>query len=331
MLTLRSILVPLDGSQFSEQAIPLAAEIARRSGAILRIARVHQTPAAWATAMEFPKIEAEIEQELRERELAYLTSITGRMTQNERVRARSTLLDGPVAEALEAYVNTVDVDLIVMSTRGRNALGRFWLGSVADKMTRRSRVPVLLVRPGEDGKAPVPRLERVLIALDGSSFSEASLEWAVALGGLFGAEYELLTVVPGSEGLLDTVMVDGMPALLELEREEQEAAEGYIRGVESRLREAGHKVSSRVISGPAVHIAIGSQAEHHAVDAIAMATHGAGGFERWLVGSVTDRVVRESGRPVLVVRPNRVPAAGRNQLATSALASQSPSRQAGPR
>lgn len=321
MLTLRSILVPLDGSQFSEQAIPLAAEIARRSGAVLRIARVHQTPATWATAMELPQINAEVDQELRERELAYLASITGRMTQNERVRARSTLLDGPVAEALESYANTVDVDLIVMSTHGRNALGRFWLGSVADKMTRRSRVPVLLVRPGEGGKVPVPRIERFLIALDGSSFAEASLEWALALGSLFGAEYELLTAVPGSEGLLDTDMVDGMPALLELEREEQEAAERYVQGVESRLREAGHKVSSRVISGSAVHIAIASQAKDLGVDAIAMATHGAGGFERWLVGSVTDRVVRESDRPVLVVRPDRI-RAGRNHLAASAVASQ---------
>jgi nucleotide-binding universal stress UspA family protein len=322
MLTLRSVLVPLDGSQFSEQAIPLAAEIARRSGAVLRIARVHQTPAAWASAMEFPQIEAEVDQELRARELAYLASITGRMTQNERVRTRSTLLDGPVADALDAHAHTVDVDLVVMSTHGRNALGRFWLGSVADQMTRRSRVPVLLVRPGEDGKAPLPRLGRFLVALDGTSFSEASLEWAVALGGLFGAEYELLTVVPGSEGLLDTEMVDGMPALLELEREEQEAAERYIRGVENRLREAGHKVASRVISGPAVHVAIGSQAKYLGVDAIAMATHGASGFERWLVGSVTDRVVRESGRPVLVVRPDRIPAAGRNHIAASALASQ---------
>jgi nucleotide-binding universal stress UspA family protein len=63
----RSIYVPLDGSPFAEQALPLAAEIARRSGALLQVALVHHPVPALATALEVPEIEAQLDQEARAR------------------------------------------------------------------------------------------------------------------------------------------------------------------------------------------------------------------------------------------------------------------------
>ena len=64
----RSIYVPLDGSPFAEQALPLAGEIARRAGAILQLALVHHPVPALATALEVPEIEAQLDQEGRARE-----------------------------------------------------------------------------------------------------------------------------------------------------------------------------------------------------------------------------------------------------------------------
>jgi nucleotide-binding universal stress UspA family protein len=77
----RSILVPLDGSPFAEQALPWAAETARRAGAMLQLALVHHPAPALATALEMPEIGAQLDEEARAREQSYLTA------QVDRVRA----------------------------------------------------------------------------------------------------------------------------------------------------------------------------------------------------------------------------------------------------
>ena len=73
-----------------------------------------------------------------------------------------------------------------MATHGRGALGRFWLGSVADEMLRHVNVPLLLVRPDEEAVdlAHEPALGRVVVALDGTPLAEQILEPAVALAAL---------------------------------------------------------------------------------------------------------------------------------------------------
>jgi nucleotide-binding universal stress UspA family protein len=105
MTDIRIVLVPLDGSRFSELALPLAAEIAARSGASLCIARVHEPHAAWATALELPLVALEVDQELRQRERAYLDAITGQVMKDYRVTASSALLDGPTAAAWKPTPN----------------------------------------------------------------------------------------------------------------------------------------------------------------------------------------------------------------------------------
>src|SRR5207247_1387570 len=78
------------------------------------------------------------------------------------------------------------IDLAVMATHGRGALGRFWLGSVADEMLRHVNVPLLLVRPAE-GAADLshePPLGRAIVALDGTPLAEQVLEPATSLAAL---------------------------------------------------------------------------------------------------------------------------------------------------
>ncbi len=298
----RLVLVPLDGSAFAEQALPLATEIACRTGAMLQLALVHHPVPALATALEVPQVEAQLEQEGRMSESTYLSGVVERIRSTANVAVTSALLDGPVAGALEEQVQQAGADLVVMTTHGRGALSRFWLGSVADHLVRHVHVPVLLIRPAGD-TPPVSRLDRILVTLDGSEFSEHAIDRAVALGQPFGAEFILLIVVEPPYPVVDPNGLMVVPLDPDAERKLRESAARYLEGHAARLRREGHVVTTVVADGLPVAQTILAEAERARADLIAIASHGRGGFERVLVGSVTDKVVRGATHPVLVARP----------------------------
>ena len=302
MGTYHTILVPLDGSEFGERAIPIAVQLAQRNGARLEVALVHQPLQGFATAMEMPQVGAEYEAEARFRERAYLDQTAQRLGSQHNIPVRSTLLEGSVAEAIESHVQTSAVDLVVMSTHGRGAMGRFWLGSVADRLMRRLHVPVLVVRPHWDDDTPESAGRRILVALDGSSHAEAILEQAMGFGGS-EAEYLLVSVVEPPVPMMDMAPATALPDLAAIEAQLVKAAEAYLSRVVDRLRNKGRRASAHVVTAPRIPEALLEQAKRLDANLIAIATHGAGGLKRFALGSVTDKVVRGSPCPVLVFRP----------------------------
>ena len=178
----RSILVPLDGSTFGEQALPLALSIARRAGASLQVVHVHVPLMPYDESLL--TIDPRLNEQARESERAYLDAVVERLSRIAPVPVTSALLEGPVAEALYEHTVTAGTNLVVLTTHGRGPLARFWLGSVADELVRRLPMPILLVRPQETvpDLAGEPVLQRMLIPLDGSEFAEQILEPAMALG-----------------------------------------------------------------------------------------------------------------------------------------------------
>jgi nucleotide-binding universal stress UspA family protein len=298
----RSIYVPLDGSPFAEQALPLAGELARRTGAILQLALVHHPVPALATALEVPEIEAQLDQEARAREQTYLTSIVERVRKSVNVPVTGTLLDGPVADALETHLEQTGADLVVITTHGRGPMSRFWLGSVADHLMRRLHVPVLLVR-GPSTTAVPPDIRRIVITLDGSPFSERAIEAAVALGRGFNAEYALLMVVEPPLPIADPSGLMVIPVGADSEKQLRDAATKYLDGLAQRLRKDGLTVTTHPVEAAGAAATIIAQADALKADLVAIASHGAGGFERLVVGSVADKVIRASTHPTLVVRP----------------------------
>lgn len=298
----RSICVPLDGSPFAEQALPLALEIARGAGAIVQVALVHHPVPALATAMEVPEIEAQLDQEARAREQVYLSGIVERMRKTANVPVTSTLLDGAVSEALQSHMESSGTDFVVMTTHGRGPMSRFWLGSVADHLMRVLHLPILLVRPAVEA-APPPTIKRILLALDGSPFSEQAIAATTMLGRPFKAEYALMMVVEPPLPIADPSGLMIVPTSANTEKELEAAAAKYLDGVAARLRKEGLIVTTHPTDGPAAASTIIAQADALKADLIALASHGAGGFERLVVGSVADKVIRGSTHPTLVVRP----------------------------
>jgi nucleotide-binding universal stress UspA family protein len=307
-----SILVPLDGSAFGEHALPLALSIARRAGAELQLLHVYAPLAAvYAEGAAF--IDRELDHELKERQRTYLSEVAQRLKGFAEVRVRPIVLEGAVAPTVRATAQGTGAGLVVMTTHGRGALARLWLGSVADQLVRDLPVPLLLVRPGEAaaefGSEPV--LKHLLLPLDGSPLAEQMIEPAVALGSLMDADYTLLRVVrsvapapAGAEGLAANVWVQSlMDRMAKLEAAVRKEAEGYLEGVAGRLRARSLRVRTAVAVENQPAVGILHQAAAPGIDAVALETHGRHGLARLFLGSVADKVIRGAPVPVLVHRP----------------------------
>jgi nucleotide-binding universal stress UspA family protein len=308
----RSVLVPLDGSPFGEQALPLAVSIARRAKATLQLVHV-ATPldVAYAGAMIVP--DPDLDYILESRQRYYLERTAQRVQGFADLPVGTVLLRGETASSIRQHVVKEKVDLIVMTTHGRGSLARFWLGSVADEMVRQMPTPILLVRPreGEPAWGQEPALKHILLPLDGTPLAERILEPAIALGSLMAADYTLLRAIkpvlptgwpPEADSLGEGVakLLARIEATHEMLGRE---ARGYLEEVAGRLRSRQLRVQSRVLVEEQVGRAIVEAAAPGEVDLIALATHGRRGLSRLVLGSVADKVIRGAAVPVLVQRP----------------------------
>jgi nucleotide-binding universal stress UspA family protein len=298
-----TILVPLDGSLLSELALPVAVRLARGSGGTLHLVRIHVAPTRPPVSLEGGPVDDDDEDSrCWEAERAYMAGIRERLGPRSELATRIAVLNEPVAEALATYAALKRIDLIVMATHGRSGLARAWMGSVADDLLRRSRVPVVMVRGTEETVAAEAR-PRILIALDGSSVAEKVVEPAVSLGRSLDAEYTLLRVVNplGLMGDLPVVLAPRMARAIAAQHEGE--ARTYLAEIAWWMQDRGLDVKTRVMTAERPGDAIVSEAEREGADFIAMATHGRGGLSRMLMGSVAGQVLHATQTPLLLYRP----------------------------
>jgi nucleotide-binding universal stress UspA family protein len=171
--------------------------------------------------------------------------------------------------------------------------GQDGLDPTAQELVRTCGVPVLLLRP-EMSLLPI---RRVLVALDGSPFSEEALAPAIDLARATGAALSLLEVVTRHSGLV---------RLLHPAERSAEAAERSLRAVADRIPPELGAAEVRVIEHGSATGGILLEARRGGVDVVAMATHGRGGLRRLLLGSVAENVIRSAPVPVLLLRPQGV-------------------------
>ena len=298
----RSLLVPLDGSQFSEHALPLARAIACQTGATLHLVHVHViTTTILVEAM--PVFDEVLDAEDRARTQAYLDKLAQRVSADGTVRVITKVLDDPIAGALQTYAATHAIDLVVMTTHGRGAFSRFWLGSVADTMLRCAPMPILLIRPQETPPDldQVPAIKQILIPLDGSALAEGILPSVTALGALTGAAFTLLHVIALDAAGYETdwPIAHSETGTLAAMRAD---AQTYLDRIAERLGAQSLVAHTAVIGGQPAP-AILAYAHEHGLDLIALATHGRNGVARILLGSIADKIVRGATTPVLLYRP----------------------------
>lgn len=320
------ILVPLDGTEGSEHAIPIAARIAHASQATIVFIRVIPSlkeVGAYAPAANepttvppstFEKDLADAASYLSETIAAYAEDLQGIPTEMD-------LSFGAASPTIFSTAQLEHTDLIIMCSHGETGMKRSVFGSFAQQAVRHSPVPVLVLNehgvmlPPPDSPHPL----RILVALDGSALSEAALE---PLAHLLAA-----CTIPQRKGEIHLLRVVDLPpapgkfgsqafipdSLLEETRQE---AETYLRTVADRLRTellAGttFTVTSSVaistdVAGTIVKLAEQAEAAQPTdqYDVIAMASHGRSGLKRLIMGSVTEHVLGATKLPLLIVRPS---------------------------
>jgi nucleotide-binding universal stress UspA family protein len=302
--SLRSILVPLDGSSFAEQAVTLASRVAQRAGSKLRLVLVHGLPSAPIDPVA-AKLFTSIELATRKSERSYLRGIQARLRDGGARLASAVTLTGKPGPALVQYVRETGIDLVVMSTHGRGGIRRAWLGSVADHLIRNLEIPVLLVRPREGGTAPArPAGEgQILVPLDGSPLAEEALHAATALARAWDAEITLFQVVRPITLSADPALPVPFAFDEDLTAMSRMQAQDYLDGVVEELRDEGLRATGVAAVGWHSADSILAVARPERVAVVVLATHGRGGLRRLALGSVADKVVRGADVPVLVYRP----------------------------
>jgi nucleotide-binding universal stress UspA family protein len=300
-----TVLVPLDGSRFAEAALPIARRLTlgARGRMYLAMAHVPMTPVMGLGEMVVPPVG--LDQELRQREQTYLADTAAGLGQVGDGSVEFRLIDGLAGESICQEAARIGADLIVMATHGRGAIGRLWLGSVADYVVRQATGPVLLVHPDRTGESGPDRpIHGLLAPLDLSTHAEAVLDPVVTLAQLTQAHLTLLHVVVPFFDLADVSLPYPVPQDPAITERRCAEAQRRLDHLADGLREQGVGVSTRVAIGASAAGGILDALDEARFDAVAVTTHGVGGLRRLLLGSVADKVIRGARKPVLVLRPS---------------------------
>ena len=310
------ILVPLDGSTSAESAVPVAARLAQASGGSVILLYVTAPPISSGKLSEprtYPIVGTDEERAVAAEHLKNLAQ----SDQMKGVTTEVQTLFGAVAPTILAATQALQADLLVLSSHGHPGFWHWKLGSVAHKLVPHSLVPVLVLRDG----GPVPTTAaghpvRALVPLNGSPLSEAALlpaaQLVAALAPAAPRVLQLLRVVaiPSSYGKFRRTVDATYDA--EVRALAKQGDEQYLRGVARRCAEGelatyNLAVNSTVEIDPDVAEAIVRVAEQtngtepSGSQVIVMATHGHGGLQHWVLGSMAERVLQSTTLPLLVV------------------------------
>ncbi len=313
------ILVPLDGSWLAEQALPVAARIARSSGGVLILTRVAMTPGdiAWHCTLSSMLLIPEVLEADRTKALEYL-EILKMEDVLQGVDVITEVAEGNPAQKILAVAEAHHADLIVLCSHGYTGITRWTLGSVAQKIVRHSHAPVLLLHEETEVYQSKKLLDghpvRIMVALDGSSLAEATLT---------PAAYLCAALSKPVQGILHLVQIMRLPvdfeygqddSLTRAKQEVQKYTDEYLSLVKERIQQGKLAdlhlqvtFSSAVSPDVADSLVWIAEADNRAMsdDVLAIATHGRGGLERWVMGSVAEKVLGETKLPLLLVRPAR--------------------------
>ncbi len=293
MLRIERILCPMDFSEFSVKAYDYAQSLARHYNARLYVEHVVQPLTTTYPYYAFPDAMNEAYWDAADRAEEQLREVVKGHTRNG-VQPEFVVQSGTVSEAILSFSEKESVDLIVMGTHGRQGVDHLTMGSVAEKVLRKARCPVLAVRrpvhdfiaPGR-GEDPVC-LRKILFCTDFSEYSEGALRYAVSLAMEYNAELTLLHVL------------EDVPAAGDLEQETTKIVEKLEAPVPAEGRDWCVIKSVVRIGRPyqeIIQLALESRA-----DLVIMGVRGRSALDLALFGSTTHRVLQLGPCPVLAVR-----------------------------
>jgi nucleotide-binding universal stress UspA family protein len=294
MTTIKRILVPIDFSTASDEALAYAKTLAGRFGASLHLVHAFEDP--FTSAAFASEIYSTVPLGLREEMLGDAKRrMSERLPDDQKTLFNGTteILTGTPTRTIIDYAATLSADLIVMGTHGRSGMAHLLLGSVAERVVRMAAAPVLTIRQ------PAGAVKRILVPTDFSATADAALDYAYLVADRFGASIQLLHVLDDpfvSEGMTAEAYISEAPVL----------RSALLSDARSRLahrsatREPAVRIDGEVLFGHGAKT-IAEYARERATDLVVMGTHGRTGIAHFMLGSVAERLVRIAPCPVLTV------------------------------
>ncbi|WP_255150179.1 universal stress protein [Halorarius halobius] len=281
----RRILLPTDGSKASSTAAEAAVALADQFDAELHVIHVLRD----LTSPEADGVDPPGYGEEAVRAAVELAASAGVEATRRIITNRTS-----IHQAILTYTDDHGIDCIVMGTRGRSGLspGRALLGSVAELTLRESPVPVMTVH---EETIIDPDISSILVPIDGSECATTAVDHAATLARSVDAKLHLVYVVEVGQ-TIDGGRAERLRGILE------EIGEKALDLALERVQSSTYlPTETSVLNGPP-YLEIVRYAEEHDVDCIVMGTHGRKGIRRFLLGSVTERVIRRADVPVISVK-----------------------------
>jgi nucleotide-binding universal stress UspA family protein len=319
MMMFKRILVPLDGSTRAESAVPVAARIAQASGGSVILLQVAAIPIEIEPQKKPPEVYS---QAAFDKGVADTRSYLDGVAKSDAlagIKTETAAVTGAIAPSILSAIQSLHADLVVMCSHGYTGFKRWALGSVAHKLVPHSPVPVLVLHDG--GVVPTTTPQKPMCAfvpLDGSPLSETALEPAAQL---------VTALAPSAQKAIHLMRVVDIPARYGKFRSSVDADfeagvraeakheyEKYLEDVAKRFTEGDFaKYNLSVTTSVPIDMDVAEaivQAAEQAEgtefaghDLIVMATHGRGGVQRWMLGSVAERVLHTTRVPLMVEHP----------------------------
>jgi nucleotide-binding universal stress UspA family protein len=311
------IIVPLDQSSVAESALPLARTLMKQLNARITLLAVLDVPSSFGRYVRAPErthVGAEQGQARMPSEATpqspygnwtgwsgseptakQIEEVSSEMSAAERyLSAIAETFDsdtvetvvrfGRPAERILQTAESRDDAMIVLASHGRSGLGRAVVGSVASRVVQAATRPVFVVRAmrNANGAGEFSPIERVLVPVDGSAFSEQAIAVITEMFKGHDVKMHLLNVIE-------------TPRFAN-----QAQSEGYIRWLGEQITETGGSATWQVTQGNAAD-QINTISSDQDSNLIAMSTHGRTGLDRFVIGSVAEKVLQEAERPLLLI------------------------------
>lgn len=291
------IIVPLDGSELAETALPYAAALAEGLRAhLVLITAWEGTESELGTT--FPAMAMEIEKGAQNYFTQYLDGVRARYGRGDQTRA--IIRVGDAAEEILKAVAETGARMLVIATHGRSGVGRWIYGSTAGRLLRTSHVPIVAVGPNVRPRSTGPvALKHLMVPLDGSPLSEAALPVAESVATSLGARVSLVRSVRWAVQAYPYSLPDAY--VPQIDEELEAGAKAYLRRMEEALK-GKVEVDAFVVRG-GIADGLMDVADKQAVDLVVMTTHARAGIARAALGSTADRMLQGKA-PVMLVPPD---------------------------
>jgi nucleotide-binding universal stress UspA family protein len=299
-----TILVPLDGSQLAECVLPHIAAMARPFDAEVTLLRMLEKNQAGTSSQLFDLVNWQIN---KTRSTLYLEK-TKSFLQELKIRARTVVLEGLIADGITEYAQHQGIKLLVLSSHGRNGLTQRGTSSITQKIILNAQTSLLIVRAHQyglqsDKLSGNPLYQNILVPLDGSQRAENVLPIVTQLAQFHKSQIQLVQVIQTPE------MARQMPPSredLELSNQvvarNREEAERYLEQLKSRSYLEGIPVQTHLLTSDNAMVALHQLVEQEHINLVALSAHGYSGNHQWPYGSMVNNFILYGKVPLLVVQ-----------------------------